>query len=178
MQYETNTVVRERALLQVVPQSSLMGAEFPRAWPEQALLTNWELSFLSSVTEGARNLEKNLEWPLDIWSTFSKKRKSTLPPSLLLRTEIIWLWIIKWPFSPSSPIPLPPKYFKHSTVKCVQTSFLGENGTEKVNKKEDSMYVSSVECKFKEEEEKGRTEGGAEGGGEIILAKGTNIFLK
>ena len=40
------------------------------------------------------------------------------------------------------------------------------------------MYVSSVECKFKEEEEKGRKEGGEEGGGEegggeIILAKGT-----
>lgn len=84
MQYETNAVFRERALLQVVPWPSLMGAEFPRAWPEQALLTNWELSFLSSVIEGARNLEKSLEWPLEIWSTFSKKRKSTLPPSLLL----------------------------------------------------------------------------------------------
>ena len=84
MQYETNTVFRERALLQIVPRPSLMGAEFPRAWPEQALLTNWELSFLSPVIEGARNLEKSLEWPLEIWSTFSKKRKSPIPPSLLL----------------------------------------------------------------------------------------------
>lgn len=31
MQYETNAVFRERALLQVVPWPSLMGAEFPRA---------------------------------------------------------------------------------------------------------------------------------------------------
>ena len=84
MQHETNTVVRERALPQVIPRPSLTGAEFPRAWPEQALLRNWEPSFLSSAIEGARNLEKSLEWPLEIWSTFSKKRKSTLPPSLLL----------------------------------------------------------------------------------------------
>ena len=31
MQHETNTVVRERALPQVIPRPSLTGAEFPRA---------------------------------------------------------------------------------------------------------------------------------------------------